>query len=331
MPSKQKENPNSKKEPDHCPTEAVEPENFLTNREINKLYNSKGSYKFTQDDYKTLYNCIHCRECGTSDERLILKQKFLKDGNTVPNLEETIHVFKEHGTPYENYRNRMKLPDGIPQESDTLLYFGCFTSYKVPKYGEQAAQYLFDQGVDFTVREKEICCAYPILTIGEIDTYRELVERIKKLFTDQGYRKIITVCPSCYMVFKKHYSELGIEVKYFTDYLRPTKSKKSGIVSIQHACPLVYDYMPEVKERIETLLRDSGYTIADIPMFCCGGGVGYQLRIDVAKKVAKKRVKDYKGDFVTFYCPDCYWFINVFGKRAHIKPEVKTLFELLTD
>ncbi|TFF99310.1 MAG: hypothetical protein EU541_05280, partial [Promethearchaeota archaeon] len=70
---------------------------------------------------------------------------------------------------------------------------------------------------------------------------------------------------------------------------------------------------------------------ADIPMFCCGGGVGYQLRIDIAKKVAKKRVRQYKGDFVTFYCPDCYWFINAFGKRAHIEPEVKSLFELLTD
>lgn len=331
MTSNEKDNSNSIREPEHCPTEAVEPENFLSNEEILKLQRTKHSYRFTQEDYDSVYNCIHCRECGTSDERLILKQKFLEDGNTVPNLDETIKIFQEHGTPYENHRNRMKLPEGIPTDSDTLLYFGCFTSYKVPTYGEQAAQYLFDQGIDFSIIKKEICCAYPILTIGEIETYRDLVRRNKNLFLERGYKKIITVCPSCYMVFKKQYSDLGLEIEYFTKYLQPLKTKKSGTVSIQHACPLVYDYMPEVKERIETLLIESGYDIADIPMFCCGGGVGYQLRIDVAKKIARKRVKQFKGDYVTFYCPDCYWFINVFGKRAKIKPELKSLFELLTD
>ncbi len=225
----------------------------------------------------------------------------------------------------------MKLPEGIPQDSETLLYFGCFTSYKVPKYGEQTAQYLLDQGVDYCVLEKEICCAYPILTIGEIKTYRALVERNKKIFNERGYKRIITVCPSCYMVFKKHYSDMGVEVEYFTKYLRPTNSAKKGVVSIQHACPLVYDYMPEVKGNIEGILEKSGYSIADIPMLCCGGGVGYQLRINVAEKVAQKRVKQYKGDYITYYCPDCYWFIKAYGKRAQIKPELKTLFELLND
>jgi Fe-S oxidoreductase len=313
------------------PVQEVEPENFLTNEEVHELLRTKDNYKFTQKDYYKLYSCVHCRECGTSDERILLKQKFLKDGNKVEGLEETKKIFEEYGSPYKDARSRIKLPKGIPEKSDILLYFGCFVNVKTSKYGTHIAKYLFDQGINYTTLDKEICCGYPILVTGDISTYNRLVERNKKIFTEKGFKKIITVCPSCYMVFQKHYSDLGIEIEYYTKYLKPSEERKSGKVSIQHACPFVYDYMPEIKDKIEDLLKDSGYEIMDIPLFCCGGGVGHQLRKDIAEKIAEFRVKDYKGDYVTFYCPDCYWFIRVFGKRARIKPQLKDLIELLKE
>lgn len=311
------------------PTEEVEPENFLTNEEVLRLVKNRDKYKFKQEDYYKLYNCVHCRECGTSDERILLKQKFLKDGNKIEKLDEVIETFDRYGTPYKDNKSRIELPDGIPETSETLLYFGCFTSVKTPKYGEHAAKYLLDQGVEFTVLNEEICCGYPIWVTGVIEPYKQLVEQNRKIFEEKGFKKIITVCPSCYMVFKEAYSDMGIEIVYFTDYLKPSREKKSGTVSIQHACPLVYDKMKGIDVKIENLLKDSGYKIADIPVWCCGGGIGHQLRKDVAEKIAKIRVHDYKGDYVTYYCPDCYWFIRVFGRRERIKPELKDLFELL--
>ncbi|TXT58395.1 MAG: Lactate utilization protein A [Promethearchaeota archaeon] len=312
------------------PTQEVEPENFLTNEEVKNLVKHRHMYTFKQQAYEKLYNCVHCRECGTSDERILLKQKFLRDGNKIEGLEETKRIFEEFGSPYKDAKRRMKLPTDIPQESETLLYFGCFVNVKTPKYGENAARYLLSKKVDFTVLDKETCCAYPILVTGDTETYNTLIERNRKIFKSRGFKKIITICPSCYMTFNKHYSDLGIETVYFTDYLEPSKENKTGEVSIQHACPLIYDCKPDVKEKIEKILTDSGYKIMDIPLFCCGGGVGHQLRTDVAEKIAKVRVNDYKGDFVTYYCPDCYWFIKVFGKKARIKPKVKDLFELLS-
>ncbi len=313
------------------PAQEVEPENFITNEEVHELLCKKDEYKFTQEDYYKLYSCIHCRECGTSDERILLKQKFLKDGNKIEGLKKTKKIFEEYGSPYKDAKSRIKFPKALPKKSDTLLYFGCFVSVKTPQYGAHIANYLFKKGIRFTTLEKEICCAYPILVTGDISTYDKLVARNKKIFMEKGFKKIITVCPSCYMVFEKHYNNLGIEIEYYTKYLTPLLNKKSGKVSIQHACPLIYDCMPEIKTEIEHLLNDSGYEIMDIPLFCCGGGVGHQLRKDVAEKIAKLRVEDYKGDYVTYYCPDCYWFIKVFGKRARIKPQLKDLVELLTE
>ena len=321
---------NNKKKERKYPAQEVEPESFITNEEVEDLLRTKNEYRFQQEDYKRLYSCVHCRECGTSDERILLKQKFLKDGNKIEGLEETKRIFETYGSPYKDAKRRIKLPNNIPKVSDTLLYFGCFVNVKVPKYGQHAAEYLLNKGVEYTVLDKEICCGYPILVTGDTETYDLLIERNRKIFKEKGFKKIITICPSCFMTFSKHYADLDIEIEYYTKYLEPSDTQKSGDVSIQHACPLIYDCMPEIKDRIEDLLTKSGYNVMDIPLFCCGGGVGHQLRTDVAEKIAKLRVEDYKGDFVSYYCPDCSWFIKVFGKRAKIKPELKDLVELLS-
>ena len=311
------------------PTQEVNPQNFLTNEEVLNLLETKHTYKFKKEDFHKLYNCVHCRECGTSDERILLKQKFLKDGNKIEGLEEVKKIYEKYGTPFKDSKNRIKLPNGIPTKSDTLLYFGCFTSVKNPRYGENVANYLLKQNVEYTVLEKEICCGYPILVTGITDTYNKLVERNKKVFKEMGFKKVITVCPSCYMVFKKHYSDIGIKIDYFTDYLKPASNRKSGDVCIQHACPLVYDCKPGIDKRIENILKKSGYRVIDIPYFCCGGGGGMQLIEDTIEKIAKLRMRDYRGNFTTYYCPDCGWFIKFFGRKLKIKPKPRDICELL--
>ena len=311
------------------PTKEVNPENFLTNEEVLNLLKTRHTYKFKQEDFKKVYNCVHCRECGTSDERILLKQKFLKDGNQIKGLSEIKEIYEEYGTPFKYNKNRIKVPDGISKNSETLLYFGCFTSIKNPKYGEHAAYYLFKHNIEYSILKKEICCAYPILVTGDIETYNKLVERNRKIFKEEGFKKIITVCPSCYMVFSKEYSDLDITIDYFTDYLKPSPDRKRGDICIQHACPLIYDCKLGIDKRIEQLLKDSGYNVIDIPYFCCGGGGGMQLIEDVIKKIGTLRVHDYKGDFVTYYCPDCGWFIKYFGRKEKIKPKPKDICELL--
>jgi Fe-S oxidoreductase len=311
------------------PTEEVEPDHFLTNETIHHLINTQASYIFTQNDYFSLYNCVHCNECGTSEERLILKQKFLHDGNNIEGLDQMIRTFEKFGTPFKLNKSRIKKIDGIMEDSKTLLYLGCFTTVKTPKYGESIIKYLIQKNIEFCTLTQEICCGYPILCTGAIDTYKLLVARNRKLFKKNAFKKIITVCPSCYMVFKKEYSDLGIEIEYFTKYLEPSKTAKTGQVSIQHACPLKNGEIPGIDRFVEKVLRDSGYEILNIPHWCCGGGVGTQLRIDVAEKIANIRVKDYKGDYITFYCPDCSHFIKIYGRKNHIAPEIKSICELL--
>ena len=327
----------------NCPCRDVDPDNFVTNEQVIRLLVTKNDYKFNQDDYLRLYNCVHCGACGTHYERFLLKQKFLKDGNKIDGLSEQIQVLKKHGTPFKLNKSRIKPIDGINVNSKTLLYFGCFTTVKTPKYGENIAKYLLSKNIDFNVLEKEICCGYPILCTGEINTYDLLIERNKKLFIEMGYKKIITVCPSCYMVFKKHYQESGIKIEYFTEYLTPGVGKNKGNLIIQHACPLKYIEFPGIEEKLTQLYEDSGYIVLPTPHNCCGGGVGHQLRVDISEMISTKRMSEFLNiedtssetanniSYITTYCPDAYWILKFFGKKQRSKHILVNMCELLSE
>ena len=322
----------------YCPCQEADPEHFITNDEIKWLIEHQDEYHFTQEDYLRVYNCIHCNDCGTTNERFILKEKFLRDGNKIEGLEDTIKNLETLGTPFIHNKSRVKFSDNIPENSHTLLYMGCFTTVKTPKYAESIIKYLIKKRINFSILEEETCCGYPILCNGAMDSYHDLVNKNKELFQNKGFKKIITMCPSCYLVFKKEYESENIEVKFFTEYLEPARKKKNGKLVIQHACPLRNGEIPEIIENLENIYKESGYSIVEhIPNRCCGGGIGHQLRMDVINEIASKRMDEFKiesynleGDaYITTYCPDAYWIIKVFGRKKKIPFILKEMCDLL--
>ncbi len=332
------------KDTTNCPCRKADPDHFLTNEQVLKLLATEADYSFSQEDYLSVYNCIHCNDCGTSEQRFELKRKFLKDGNSIDGLTKTLDTILKYGTPFSMNKSRVKHLEGVKKSSNTLLYLGCFTAVKTPEYALNIVKYLLEEGVEFTLLEEEVCCGYPILCNGAFNEYDELVLRNREIFAHKAFNKIITACPSCYMVFKKEYSNDNIEIKYFTEFLTPSLKKKNGNLIIQHACPLRNGEIPGIIEELEDLFEKSGYdVIKDLPHSCCGGGVGHQLRTDVIDSIARDRMKQIKSlnvqnnniksktnqNFITSYCPDAFWILKVYGRKAKIPFLLRDICDLL--
>jgi len=109
---------------------------------------------------------------------------------------------------------------------------------------------------------------------------------------------------------------------------------------IQHACPLKYIEFPEIERYMNDIYTKSGYTIMDVPHSCCGGGVGHQLRVDIAEKIAIRRMEDFKEiessfptenfqGFITTYCPDAFWILKFYGRKKKFKFKLKDPCTLL--
>ena len=312
-----------------CPTEEVDPENFLNNDKIYDLMKTRDDYSFTQGEELKLLDCVHCNACETSEERMELNHKFLNDGNEIEGLDRIIRNFEKTRTPYLSGKMRIKRHKDLPASSDTLYYMGCLSTIRIPKYTEDSIKYLLKQKVDFTILKQEICCGYPYLVSGALKEFEKAKQENLEIFKE--YKRIICTCPACYYMFKDHYKdELEVELIYITDYLKPAETKKTGSVGIQHLCQLMYRGVHGVEQEVELLYSDSGYEVSDIPHKCCGGGIGYMHRLDVIDMIGKIRVEDFKNvDNITSYCPACWWILYYFGKKIKIHHKLKNPFELL--
>jgi fumarate reductase (CoM/CoB) subunit B len=228
---------------------------------------------------------------------------------------------------------RIKRPEGIPNESDTLFYMGCLSTIRIPRYTEHSLKYLLKHNVDFTILDKEICCGWPWFASGCIEEFEIAKEENIEIFKD--FKSVICLCPACYFLFNKYYKPLmksETEFKYIAEYLKPSELKKSGKVGVQHLCQLMNRGKKGVDTLVNNVLEKSGYEVLDIPHWCCGGGLGYMHRTDVIDKVANKRMSDFNsagGDYSTTYCPSCWWILARYSKLCKITPKAKDLFELL--
>ena len=315
------------------PTDEIDSKNFLSDDQVRKLVENKDNFKFEKDDYYRLYNCVHCGECDTEDLRIILKEKYLKDGNTFEGLEEMREFFEKYRSPYPSNKMRIKRPKNIPKNSDTLLFMGCLSTIRIPRFTEHALKFLLKHKIDFTILDTEICCGWHLLVSGLREEYetckKENIEIFKK------FKKIICVCPACYDLFRKDYRndmQDEVKVEYIADYLKPSENKKDGKVAVQHLCQLKNRGREGVDKFVENILTKSGYNLIDIPHWCCGGGSGYMGRTEIIDAIAKKRMMDFDKDeidFVTTYCPSCWWILARFSKIHKIKPNAKDIFELL--
>ena len=315
------------------PTDEVDPVNFIPDEDIKSMVKNIENVKFTQNDFLKLYNCVHCGECETEMERILLKQKYIEDGNSFEGLDEIIDSFEKFRSPYPSNKMRIKKPEGIPKTSDTLFFMGCLSTIRIPKYTEHALQYLLKQKIDFTILNTEICCGWHLLAGGlkrEFDICKE-----ENIAIFEKFKKVICLCPACYYLFNTIYKEemnKDVQIEYVIDYLKPTETKKEGKVGIQHLCQLINREREDVVEIVESILANSGYEVIDVPHWCCGGGTGWMARTDVIDAVARKRMDDFDKeniDYATTYCVSCWWILRRYAQKCKIKPKLKDIFELL--
>ena len=314
------------------PTDEIDPGNFLSDESVKELIKKKEKIKFKSGDYYKLFNCVHCGECETESERISLKQKYVEDGNAFEGINEMLEYFEKFRSPYPTNKMRIKRFKGISTESETLLFMGCLSTIRIPQYTQHALQYLIQQEIDFTILDTEICCGWHLKISGLNNEYETCINENREIFNSKKYKEIICLCPACYYLFKNEMDGLHAEVKYISDYLIHSNNLKSGKVGVQHLCQLMNRDKEGIDKLIDNILRETGYEVIDIPHWCCGGGSGWMGRTDVIEEIARKRMSDFNRedlDYVTTYCPSCWWILRRFSKQCKIHPKAIDLFELL--
>lgn len=217
----------------------------------------------------------------------------VNSGLVTPKVARFFQNIEAYSNPYRELRgNRGRWAEGMGIEpyngQEFLFYVGCVGSFD--EKGQRAAQavgrLLLKAGVSFGILgPAEECDGNEIRTLGESRIFEMLKERNTALFQKAGVKKIITLSPHSYNVFRNEYP-FRFEIFHYTQVLRdlikgerlkPT-SKLDRKVTYHDPC-FLGRHAGEYEAPREILRAIPGVELMEMERnrqnsFCCGGGSG---------------------------------------------------------
>lgn len=193
----------------------------------------------------------------------------------------------------------------------TLYYPGCMTAGALPGLLINYKALLSDFGIDFVMINELSCCGSPLLNAGYIKEFEDIKNKNLEVLKREGITKVVTNCPHCYNVFKKHY---GLETEHITQTLAIHKHKvayKNREEVVYHD-PCLLARENRVIDEPRALIRQLGFKIIEPQRtkenaFCCGAGSGVKQNFpELANKMAKERLSQMGAKKILVSCPYCY-------------------------
>ena len=221
------------------------------------------------------------------------REEVVNSGLVTPKVARFFQNIEAYGNPYRQLRgNRDRWAEGMGIEpyngQEFLFYVGCVGSFD--EKGQRAAQavggLLLKAGVSFGILgPAEECDGNEINTLGESRIFEILKERNTALFHKAGVKKIITLSPHSYNVFRNEYPD-SFEIFHYTQVLRDLikvgrlkpASKLNMKVTYHDPC-FLGRHAGEYEAPREILRAMPGVELVEMERnrqnsFCCGGGSG---------------------------------------------------------
>ena len=284
-----------------------------------------------QVDHMVAYSCNECGQCTLKCPRhLDLKKAFcsLKADYAAEN-EGTVPLpalapseagqVRECAEEYCTSVSGAEKPAETPKKKKTKYVFvpGCTVPAYSPKGVENVLRHLRDCLGEENVGALLQCCGKVSRFMGEEDKFRQRNQLALDKLDDMGCEVIITVCPSCFKIFKE--TAKNQRVISYWDLMHnligiPESAKGIGagsdvVFNIHDSC--VTRDEPTHHESIRWVLDQMGYRWEEIERSrentrCCGvGGMVCSSDPALYEKVYTRRKGDFNQDHVISYCGSC--------------------------
>lgn len=218
----------------------------------------------------------------------------------------------------------------VPKKQKTKYVFvpGCTVSAYSPKGVENIVKHLKECLGHENVGALLQCCGKVTRFIGETEKFEERNKKAIDILDDMGAEVIITVCPSCYKVFKE--TAKNQKVIAYWDLMKnligiPETARGIGIGSdvvfnIHDSC--VTRDETSHHESVRWVLDELGYNWTEIERNgkntrCCGvGGMVCSSNPELYERVYTRRANDFDQHNIVTYCGSCRGTMQAAGKDA---------------
>ena len=303
--------------------------------------------KYLEEGYENLdhmiaYSCNECSQCTLKCPKefnmkgifTALKEDYAEKNNGLVPLE----ILKESDRTQEKecgdeYCTRV---DGslqkkeVPKKQKTKYVFvpGCTVSAYSPKGVENIVKHLKECLGDENVGALLQCCGKVTRFIGETEKFEERNKKAIDILDDMGAEVIITVCPSCYKVFKE--TAKNQKVIAYWDLMKNLIGIPEAARGIGTGSDVVFNIHDSCVTRDETshhesvrwVLDELGYNWTEIERNgkntrCCGvGGMVCSSNPELYERVYTRRANDFDQHNIVTYCGSCRGTMQTAGKDA---------------
>lgn len=303
--------------------------------------------KYLEEGYENLdhmiaYSCNECSQCTLKCPKefnmkgifTALKEDYVeKNSGLVP-----LEILKESDRTQEKecgdeYCTRV---DGSLQKKEvhkkqkTKYVFvpGCTVSAYSPKGVENIVKHLKECLGHENVGALLQCCGKVTRFIGETEKFEERNKKAIDILDDMGAEVIITVCPSCYKVFKE--TAKNQKVIAYWDLMKNLIGIPETARGIGKGSDVVFNIHDSCVTRDETshhesvrwVLDELGYNWTEIERNgkntrCCGvGGMVCSSNPELYERVYTRRANDFDQHNIVTYCGSCRGTMQAAGKDA---------------
>ncbi|MFX1455694.1 MAG: (Fe-S)-binding protein [Promethearchaeota archaeon] len=246
----------------------------------------------------------------------------------------------------EQYRNQENFEYNI---SETLLFFGCMSSFRVKESASGPYEILKHAGYDFKILRNEPCCGEYVYSAGNVNLAKKIFRENIDLFKRIGVKNIIVTCGGCLYafdkVYPKYFDDFELNVKHIVEVIYDLE--KQGKISLKplnktityhDPCRLGRKYKngPLFSEPRELLMK-CGLEINEIssnPMeaSCCGAGSGIRgVDSSICINIGKDLFSKIEANEISSSCPLCIFNFRYVNYKNQTEKESKYITDYLLE
>jgi Fe-S oxidoreductase len=235
------------------------------------------------------------------------------------------------------------------KDSDTLLFLGCMSSFRVQESALAPYEILKLAGYDFKIMKKEPCCGEYVYSAGDISLAKKIFKDNVETFNKIGVKNLIVTCGGCLYafdkVYRKYFEDFNLKVRHIIDVIYDLeKNEKITLNSLNRSityhdpCRVGRKYIsgPLYSEPRE-LLKKCGLKIKDLTQNpedtpCCGAGSGIRgVDSSICIKIGKDLFTKISTKEIATSCPLCVFNFRYVNYKNQLDKESKYITDYILE
>jgi len=320
----------------------------------------------TYIEEETLWACTTCRACEEACPLLIehvtkhielRRHQVLVQTKFPSELRTTFRNLERQGNPWgvsksqrDEWAKELKEID-VPiftrelAEKGYLLWVGCACSVDENNIKTAIAMVKLLTAAEIPygiLGRQEVCCGDPARRLGNEYLFQIEAEQNISLFNELGVKRIITLCPHGYHVFKNEYPDFNgnYEVYHYTEILskimEKLPSRKSGAkaVTLTYHDPCYLGRYNGIYDAPRDVIKKAGANVIEMKhtrekSLCCGGGGGHiWMEEQAGQRISHLRIDEAvqtKSPTVLTACPHCLTMLTDGTKEKEVADKLEVM------